>query len=121
MQELAAGAQYAGDPQPYKLDEDEDEAHEDSVEAAKRPRAVGERAISEAQWEAAAAAIRGALRPGAKVLLVCHVNPDGDALGSMLGFALGLRQLGVAQLQGDASRAADRAGLRLRMPGLACW
>ena len=30
----------------------------------------------------------------AAVLLVCHVNPDGDALGSMLGFGLGLRQLG---------------------------
>ena len=30
----------------------------------------------------------------AVVLLVCHVNPDGDALGSMLGFGLGLRQLG---------------------------
>jgi bifunctional oligoribonuclease and PAP phosphatase NrnA len=28
------------------------------------------------------------------ILLACHVNPDGDALGSMLGFGLGLRQLG---------------------------
>ncbi len=27
-------------------------------------------------------------------LLVCHVNPDGDALGSMLGCALALRRLG---------------------------
>jgi len=34
----------------------------------------------------------------ATVLLVCHVNPDGDALGSMLGFGLGLRQLGFAPL-----------------------
>jgi phosphoesterase RecJ-like protein len=33
------------------------------------------------------------------VLLVCHVNPDGDALGSMLGVALGLRRLGVRNLQ----------------------
>ena len=30
-----------------------------------------------------------ALPPTARVLLVCHVNPDGDALGSMLGFGLG--------------------------------
>ncbi len=29
------------------------------------------------------------------MLLVCHVNPDGDALGSMLGFGLGLRSLGI--------------------------
>ncbi|MEV2240517.1 bifunctional oligoribonuclease/PAP phosphatase NrnA [Micromonospora sp. NPDC049891] len=34
-----------------------------------------------------------------RVLLICHVNPDGDALGSMLGFALGLRRLGVGRLQ----------------------
>ena len=25
---------------------------------------------------------------GATILLVCHVQPDGDALGSMLGFVL---------------------------------
>jgi bifunctional oligoribonuclease and PAP phosphatase NrnA len=30
----------------------------------------------------------------APILLACHVNPDGDALGSMLGFGLGLRRLG---------------------------
>jgi phosphoesterase RecJ-like protein len=34
----------------------------------------------------------------AVVLLVCHVNPDGDALGSMLGFGLGLRQLGFTRV-----------------------
>jgi phosphoesterase RecJ-like protein len=42
------------------------------------------------------------LPAGASVLLVCHVNPDGDALGSMLGFGLGLRaiagSLGIARL-----------------------
>ncbi|HET8726467.1 MAG TPA: bifunctional oligoribonuclease/PAP phosphatase NrnA [Alphaproteobacteria bacterium] len=48
--------------------------------------------------KAAAEAVR-ALSPDAKVLLVCHVNPDGDALGSMLGFGQGLRQLGVGQIQ----------------------
>ncbi|WP_117215648.1 DHH family phosphoesterase [Allorhizocola rhizosphaerae] len=54
---------------------------------------------SEQEWAAAAAAVRGALRPDAQVLLVCHVNPDGDALGSMLGFGQGLRQLGVERVQ----------------------
>jgi len=34
----------------------------------------------------------------ATILLVCHVHPDGDALGSMLGFGLGLRQLGFTQV-----------------------
>jgi bifunctional oligoribonuclease and PAP phosphatase NrnA len=54
-------------------------------------------AISDSDWSAAVAAIQGLPRT-ATVLLVCHVNPDGDALGSMLGFGLGLRQLGFAPL-----------------------
>jgi phosphoesterase RecJ-like protein len=29
-----------------------------------------------------------------RIVLACHVNPDGDALGSMLGLAHGLRSLG---------------------------
>ena len=29
-----------------------------------------------------------------KIVLACHVNPDGDAIGSMLGFGLGLEALG---------------------------
>ncbi|WP_410812995.1 DHH family phosphoesterase [Micromonospora sp. 067-2] len=51
-----------------------------------------------ADWAAAEALVR-ALPPTGRVLLICHVNPDGDALGSMLGFGLGLRQLGVRRLQ----------------------
>ncbi|MTK01853.1 bifunctional oligoribonuclease/PAP phosphatase NrnA [Micromonospora sp. CP22] len=53
---------------------------------------------TEADWSAAVAAVRGLPADG-RVLLICHVNPDGDALGSMLGFALGLRRLGVGRLQ----------------------
>jgi bifunctional oligoribonuclease and PAP phosphatase NrnA len=53
---------------------------------------------AEADWAAAEALVR-ALPPTARVLLICHVNPDGDALGSMLGFGLGLRQFGVRDLQ----------------------
>ncbi|MEU7902013.1 bifunctional oligoribonuclease/PAP phosphatase NrnA [Actinoplanes sp. NPDC049118] len=51
-----------------------------------------------ADWSAAVSTIRE-LAPAGRVLLICHVNPDGDALGSMLGFALGLRRLGAAQVQ----------------------
>ncbi|MBQ1075183.1 bifunctional oligoribonuclease/PAP phosphatase NrnA [Micromonospora sp. C31] len=53
---------------------------------------------TEADWSAAVAAVRD-LPPEGRVLLICHVNPDGDALGSMLGFGLGLRRLGVRRLQ----------------------
>lgn len=53
---------------------------------------------ADADWAAAVAAVRAVPAAG-RVLLVCHVNPDGDALGSMLGFALGLRRLGLRQVQ----------------------
>jgi phosphoesterase RecJ-like protein len=51
--------------------------------------------IAEADWSAALTAIKE-LPPEPSVLLVCHVNPDGDALGSMLGCGLGLVQAGLA-------------------------
>ena len=35
------------------------------------------------------------LRSSAEVAVACHVNPDGDALGSLLGASLALRKLGV--------------------------
>ena len=59
---------------------------------------LSESAITDVDWSAAVTAIRE-YAPAGRVLLVCHVNPDGDALGSMLGFGLGLRRLEVPQLQ----------------------
>lgn len=35
-----------------------------------------------------------AIRSANTIVVACHVNPDGDAIGSMLGLALGLRSLG---------------------------
>jgi phosphoesterase RecJ-like protein len=51
------------------------------------------------------AAVLDALRSNERFLVVTHENPDGDALGSMLGATLGLRALGkdvVMYLTGDA-------------------
>lgn len=59
---------------------------------------VGGDEIGAMEWAAAVELVEK-LSPDAAVLLVCHVNPDGDALGSMLGVALGLRELGFRQLQ----------------------
>ncbi|WP_435821505.1 DHH family phosphoesterase [Micromonospora musae] len=60
--------------------------------------APADSAPSAGDWAAAESLLRS-LSPEARVLLVCHVNPDGDALGSMLGFALGLQRLGVRRMQ----------------------
>jgi phosphoesterase RecJ-like protein len=55
-------------------------------------------AVGVAEWTAGVAAVQK-LSPDASVLLVCHVNPDGDAIGSMLGVGLGLRSLGLRQVR----------------------
>jgi phosphoesterase RecJ-like protein len=62
------------------------------------PGVLPESAVTDVDWAAAVATIR-AHAPSGRVLLLCHVNPDGDALGSMLGFGLGLRRLGTPALQ----------------------
>jgi phosphoesterase RecJ-like protein len=51
-------------------------------------------AITEADWSAALTVIKE-LPAAPSVLLACHVNPDGDALGSMLGCGLGLVRAGL--------------------------
>jgi phosphoesterase RecJ-like protein len=43
-------------------------------------------------WETAIRLIRDS----SDVLLICHVSPDGDAIGSLLGLGLALRDLGKA-------------------------
>ncbi|GIE80277.1 bifunctional oligoribonuclease and PAP phosphatase NrnA [Actinoplanes philippinensis] len=50
------------------------------------------------QWAAAVAAVRSTGLDD-EIQLICHVNPDGDALGSMLGFGLGLRRLGFTRVR----------------------
>ena len=72
---------------------------------------------SAAEWAAAVAAIRD-LPAGARVQLICHVNPDGDALGSMLGFALGLRRLGVGELRATFPGPPEVPEPFRAMPGL---
>ena len=56
-----------------------------------------EESTVDAELDRAAEAV-ARLDRDATILLVCHVQPDGDALGSMLGFGLGLRQLGFTRV-----------------------
>jgi phosphoesterase RecJ-like protein len=81
----------------------------------------------ESDWSAAVAAVR-ALAPTGRVLLICHVNPDGDALGSMLGFGLGLRRLEAPQVQATFPGTfevpepfAGLPGLDLLVPESEAW
>jgi phosphoesterase RecJ-like protein len=84
-------------------------------------------ATADLDWSAAVAAVR-THAAGGRVLLVCHVNPDGDALGSMLGFGLGLRRLDVRQLQATfpgefevPEPFAALPGLDLLVPAAEAW
>jgi phosphoesterase RecJ-like protein len=61
-------------------------------------------------------AVVAALREHERFLVVSHENPDGDALGSMLGMALALRALGkdvVMYLGGEAPLPAEYGFLPL--------
>src|SRR4051794_39572263 len=55
-------------------------------------------------------AVADALRSHDRFVVVAHENPDGDALGSLLGASLGLRALGkdvVMYLAGTAPTPAE--------------
>jgi phosphoesterase RecJ-like protein len=52
--------------------------------------------IDEKEWDRAAEALAGA----GQVAVACHVFPDGDALGSLLGMGLFLRRLGKSVWMG---------------------
>jgi bifunctional oligoribonuclease and PAP phosphatase NrnA len=61
-------------------------------------------------------AVADAIRANDRFLVVTHENPDGDALGSMLGTTLALRSLGkdvVMYLSGDAPLPGEYRFLRL--------
>jgi bifunctional oligoribonuclease and PAP phosphatase NrnA len=71
---------------------------------------------TEDEWSAAVAAVRSAAR--GRVLLICHVNPDGDALGSMLAVGLGLRRMGVRDVQATFPGPPDVPEPFRGLPGL---
>jgi phosphoesterase RecJ-like protein len=83
--------------------------------------------VSDAEWAAAASAVRG-LALDDEVQLICHISPDGDALGSMLGFALGLRRMGYTSVRATFPGEFELPvpyqalpGLDLLVPEPAAW
>ncbi len=73
--------------------------------------------LSPQEWSAAVAAVRELPRD-ATVLLACHVNPDGDAIGSMLGVGLGLRALGFRHVQASFPGPPEVPEPFTSLPGL---
>jgi bifunctional oligoribonuclease and PAP phosphatase NrnA len=66
--------------------------------------------MSSHQTTSEVAAVADAIRSHDRFLLITHENPDGDALGSILGLKLALDQLGkdaVMYLYGDAPLPAE--------------
>lgn len=60
-----------------------------------RSPATWTRDIPRAVWQRAVDALESATTSGARIVLACHVDPDGDALGSMLALDLHLRRRGA--------------------------
>jgi phosphoesterase RecJ-like protein len=58
------------------------------------------------------------LREHDEIALACHVNPDGDALGSMLALGLGLRALGKEVVASWGSEPFEVPAAYADLPGL---
>jgi bifunctional oligoribonuclease and PAP phosphatase NrnA len=71
----------------------------------------------EADWAAAVRAIR-ATPHDAAVLMVCHVNPDADALGSMLAVGQALRDAGYRAISASFGEPFELPDTYDWLPGL---
>ncbi|HWL37465.1 MAG TPA: bifunctional oligoribonuclease/PAP phosphatase NrnA [Frankiaceae bacterium] len=60
----------------------------------------------------------GLLRSADEVALACHVGPDGDALGSLLALAIGLRSLGKRVVASWGSEPFEVPAQYAFLPGL---
>jgi phosphoesterase RecJ-like protein len=79
-------------------------------------RGLGERAVNDVPDAAWADAIE-LIEAAGEICLACHVSPDGDALGSMLAFALALRARGKACVASFGDPFTVPSNLRF-LPGL---
>lgn len=70
--------------------------------------------VREQEWEAAVATLHAA----DEVALICHLGPDGDALGSLLGLTQALRQLGKRTVASWGSSPFEVPSSYAGLPGL---
>ncbi len=69
--------------------------------------------LTDLDWAAATALVNAA----EQVVLACHVGPDGDALGSMLGFGVALRDRGTPVVASFGSEPFEVPRVYACMPG----
>lgn len=66
------------------------------------------------QWDDAVAALRDA----PEVAIACHVNPDGDAVGSLLAASLGLQKIGKKTFTSWGSKLPEPLATLSFLPGI---
>ena len=66
------------------------------------------------QWDEAVSALRDA----DEIAIACHVNPDGDAVGSLLAASLGLRKLGKKTYTSWGAKLAEPLATFSFLPGM---
>lgn len=66
------------------------------------------------QWKDAVAALRDA----DEIAIACHVNPDGDAVGSLLAASLGLRKLGKKTYMSWGAKLDEPLATLSFLPGI---
>lgn len=74
--------------------------------------------IPEHEWQRAVAALDAAADAGRPIALACHLDPDGDAIGSMLALHLHLRRRGVDSHASWGSRPFQVPAQYTFLPGL---
>ncbi|MBW3621261.1 MAG: bifunctional oligoribonuclease/PAP phosphatase NrnA [Actinobacteria bacterium] len=80
--------------------------------------AAWQREIPDAEWDDAVARIRATGEAGGEILLLCHSDPDGDALGSLLALHLSLGRLGFRSVASWGSEPFQVPPQYTFLPGL---
>jgi phosphoesterase RecJ-like protein len=74
--------------------------------------------VDAALVDAALVDAAGAVAAATSVALACHVNPDGDALGSMLALGIALRDMGKHVVASWGSEPFETPAAYAELPGL---
>lgn len=80
--------------------------------------AAWQREIAGSDWDDAVARVRATGEAGGTILVLCHRDPDGDALGSLLALHLSLQRLGYRSVASWGSEPFQVPPQYTFLPGL---